>query len=264
MAPSRAKNPDIPAPVDAVLRIALAKAPTARFAAMAEIADELDAYAAPTGVTTGRANAVRRSLPTPEPTSFAPTQPLHAADVAGAPTGTQPSSPPPPSVSGSRSHRWPIPLVAGAAALAVVLGGARFVSQRASAPTAVVPDAASSVEVESQMSGNAGATAAFKAGMQALRDGSAQTASEQLDRAIELDPLFAAAHLRRALLAYDEVTPAMLRDLQSARTARQLLGAHDRLLLDALEPWTRRHGTTVWVRPRAAGSARRGCVAPLV
>ena len=71
--PPRTKNPDIPAPVNAVVRMALSKAATSRFASMEEIADELDAHAAPTGVTTGRSSA-RRSVPSLDDVGLAPTQ----------------------------------------------------------------------------------------------------------------------------------------------------------------------------------------------
>jgi serine/threonine-protein kinase len=236
--PPRTKNPDIPAPVDAVVRMALSKTATSRFATMEEIADELDAHASPTGVTTGRSSA-RRSVPSLDDVGLAPTQSFSSPDLKNAiSTRTQLASPSVPAAVPPPKARSRALLVGAVAAMLVVGGAAWFATARAPAKTAAVADAAPLAEPSSQMSSNADATAAYKAGVQALRDGSEQTASEQLGRAIELDPLFAAAHLRRALLAYDEVTPEMLQDLQKARTARESLGAHDRVLLDALEPWS--------------------------
>jgi serine/threonine-protein kinase len=87
--------------------------------------------------------------------------------------------------------------------------------------------------------GNAEAAAAYRAGMQAWHDGALSFAKSQLDRAVELDPTSAVARLRRAALASEAPATAISEDLQVARAGRAALNAHDRLVLDALEPWAR-------------------------
>jgi len=91
--------------------------------------------------------------------------------------------------------------------------------------------------VPSEMSNNPDATAAYRAGMQALRDGAVAAARKQLIRAVALEPLFGAAQLRLALTkplqpGISAITSA---DLQGAHAAQASLGTHDRILLDAFE-----------------------------
>ncbi len=120
-------------------------------------------------------------------------------------------------------------LVASGALIAALAGGG-WLARRAQV------NASAEAAAAGRLSANAGATAAYHAGVQAFRDASLGPALRQLGRAVELDSLFAAAHLRLAmtkLVAGWEVTSA---ELQPARDARATLGAHDLTLLRAIEP----------------------------
>jgi serine/threonine-protein kinase len=87
---------------------------------------------------------------------------------------------------------------------------------------------------------NAEALAAYQEGMQATRDASMDAARRSFERAVALDPTFAAALLRLAITSFD-ASPADARDA-FARAARMrgVLGAHDDTLLDATEPLIQR------------------------
>jgi tetratricopeptide (TPR) repeat protein len=99
-------------------------------------------------------------------------------------------------------------------------------------------DAAVAIDAESPMSPNAEATAAYRAGMRALRDATLTPARTQLGHAVELDPLFGAAQLRLALLNLLLHPPIAASDLQGTRDAQASLGVQDHSLLQALEPMT--------------------------
>jgi len=89
----------------------------------------------------------------------------------------------------------------------------------------------------SEMSSNAEATSAYVAAMQAISDASRDAALTNLARATDLDPNFAAAHLRfvaTAPTADDDVRE----HARLAFSRRNQLSAHDRALLDAYLPWT--------------------------
>jgi serine/threonine-protein kinase len=234
----RAKKPEIPPAIDAAVRVALSKAAAHRFATMEELAAELEPHALAGGAWTGR--SARRSVPQGDPSLFAPT--LTAPAITGGvlepknepSTKTQLASAGSPGAS-ARSGWWKVGV---GGALAAALGVASLVFWPAShAPEAKGGgDAASVAPAESQMSANPEATAAYRAGLQALRDASLQPARQQLDRAIQLDADFAAAHLRRALLSV-EMNAEVRQDLLAARNGRASLSPHDRALLDAEEPW---------------------------
>ena len=90
----------------------------------------------------------------------------------------------------------------------------------------------------SAMSASAEALGAYHAGMQGVRDASMDRARNDLEHAAQIDPTFAAAHLRAALVAEVFDTEARAH-IQKAIQLRQSLSVHDRVLLDAIEPWTR-------------------------
>ena len=189
-----------------------------RFARMEAIAEELDPFAEAGGEEQETHLPVR--VPAPLEAAVAPT--LREVATAG------PASPP---------HAR----LAYVAALGVVVAvGAIVASRLVPLPrgaTRLIPDAATA-GTESQMSPLAEATTAYRAGLEAEQQASLELAEKQFDRGIALDPEFAAAHLRRALLAdvaisdRDAEGPA-----EQARNGRASLGDHDRALLDAVEPW---------------------------
>jgi tetratricopeptide (TPR) repeat protein len=89
----------------------------------------------------------------------------------------------------------------------------------------------------STMSANPEAVAAYRAGMQAFRDGAGDAARKHFEKAAELDPAFAAAHLRRMVLS-DKADGTAREYATKASQARSSLSDHDRALLDAYLPWT--------------------------
>jgi len=124
--------------------------------------------------------------------------------------------------------------IALAAAAALALGCAGWAATKRHAPPApVVAAPAASADVGST---NAGAIAAYRAGVDAIRNAAGGTARRNFDRAITLDPAFAAAHLRK-VLATPWVGEAERESLRKATQLRVTLSDHDRALLHAIEPW---------------------------
>jgi serine/threonine-protein kinase len=192
--PPSARNPEVSPAVDAAILRALSKSPADRFPSMA------DAVAALGLEPTGESEAAR-------------------AGAVG---------------------RWPLALALMLLATALSIA---FVARRpdGGAPRAAVrsaPPAASAssgpLGYGSTLSSNERASAAYRAGMQAMVDGSETTASRRFEEAAELDPAFAAAHLRRALLTLSFADEEGREYLQKAFDLRSGLGAHDLALLEAL------------------------------
>jgi len=91
-------------------------------------------------------------------------------------------------------------------------------------------------------SSSAEALAAYKTGLQQLRDASETPALDSFARAVALDPALAAAHLRRAIVASlfsgDDISARQSYSL--AVQQRENLSDRDRALLAALEPYLQR------------------------
>jgi serine/threonine-protein kinase len=94
------------------------------------------------------------------------------------------------------------------------------------------------------------AVATFGAAMQLWRDASIDQALRRLGEATTIDPAFAEAHLRYALL--DDVTPAAREHLQQAAQFRDRLSASDLAILNALEPSLREPADVLETRERLA------------
>jgi serine/threonine-protein kinase len=232
--PLTEKSREIPGPVDLVVRKALSKVPASRFATMEAVADELEPFAFTVG-TTGRE---RIQLPVREMELAATEQiAISSGDV-----GAQSAAAALTQGQTVRKARGRSVAAVSAIVAAIAVGGvlgARALTGSRSARTASVD--AGPLDVPSQMSSNPDATAAYRAGMQGLRDGSMSAALNQFTRAIELDPLFAAAHLRLALTKLLDVDAQGITsaDLQGAHASQASLGTHDRALLDAFEHMAR-------------------------
>jgi serine/threonine-protein kinase len=226
--------PEIPERVDEIVRRALQKSAASRFETMEEIARELDPFAAAArGGASGRGPLSARAR---EALVNAPTVSISSGgDVvtAGASARTQADVGP---EGRSRSRRGAIALAAAALAIAAVAIGVGVSRRRAPVAMRAVLDAAPVAETPTQMSPNAEATAAYVGGMDALRKASFGSARRQLEHAVELDPLFAAAHLRLAIEKALDFEPITSAELQPARDSRASLGEHDRILLEAIEP----------------------------
>jgi len=128
-------------------------------------------------------------------------------------------------------------LIAAAVAAMTLLGGAMSPHDgRATRPLTAAATELGPPDFGSTMSPNEAAAAAYAAGIDAVRRAAGGAARTSFDRAIELDPSFAAAHLRK-VLATPEVTDAERENALKATQLRDALGAHDRALLHAIAPW---------------------------
>lgn len=78
---------------------------------------------------------------------------------------------------------------------------------------------------------------AYRRALSAFRDSAWTTAQTELERALQLDPTFAAAHMRLGLVhgSYYRNTERAREQLRAAAAGRATLGERDALLLDALE-----------------------------
>jgi serine/threonine-protein kinase len=239
-APPSALNSAIPAHVDAVVLRALAKSRDQRFSSMLDLVDVLDPLAV---------SAVRRRIsaaPSPSsPIAFAPTVSVEGyatvsteAEVpaqGGAAARERLAS----RVKGGRA-RWAF-VIAGASVLAA--GGA-IVTHRGKSSSPAKASASESApaaatakfpDFGSPPSRIPDAEAAYQKGMQALRDANGDEALEWLSKATELDPDFAAAHLRLSTWGFP-LGPESYEHAVEAVRRRDALGAHDRIVVDAIAP----------------------------
>jgi len=109
------------------------------------------------------------------------------------------------------------------------------------APSAVAsvappPASAAPPDYGSVMSPNPEAAEMYREGVRLMRDASGSSARRHLERAIALDPSFAAAHLRK-ILATPTASDAEQASLLKATELRNTLSEHDRGLLLAIGPW---------------------------
>jgi len=208
-------------PLGAVIDRCLKKQAAERIGSAAELLAELEAIAA------GREEAGPTLSPAPTLTPA----PVAASSPAPAPSPAPVSSPP-------RRHRRTVALAAvgvGAAAVLAVVAGRAFdrgairgVRSAGIAITGVPLPASRYPE----------AIAAYAAALHDLRDSNAAIAEDQLRRAISLDPMLAAAHLRLAiLLAYTAGwTPEARKSYALAVQWRAALSPRDLEILTAFEP----------------------------
>jgi tetratricopeptide (TPR) repeat protein len=206
--PMRTANAAVPAEVDDLVRRALSKEAADRFATMDDVVRSLEPHA---GVAPERRAATM----------------------------------PPQRVKRRRTRVITLSLVV--AALVAAAGAFRMRETqraRASADNAAKASAAdasvtaTTTERGSKLSANAEATAAYRAGMQALHDASLQAAREQFRHAVALDPTFAAAYLGMVLAVWD-VDDELRDGFRRAESGRASLSERDVALLTALEPWMR-------------------------
>ncbi len=177
--------------------------------------------------------AALKSAPPPAPAS-----PADTGRTGGARSG--PALPP------QRSARSRALLSALAAALA--LGVAVLALRRGEPPRppAAAPKASNSARAVTDFplpaSASPDALAAYRSGLQAIRDGSFGAAVEAFGHATALDPGLAAAQLRRAvgdsLFMTDEIQTRQA--FAKAVQLRDELSPRDRALLEALEPYLQR------------------------
>jgi serine/threonine protein kinase/tetratricopeptide (TPR) repeat protein len=153
------------------------------------------------------------------------------------------TSPPPEETLRSRKRaRRRVGLLTGAA-LAVAAAAIFFQRGRPHPPSPSLAAASTPAPAPTPMtslplptSTNRDAVAAYAEAMQAMRDGAANTARDKFQRAAQLDPMMAAAHLRAAMCLVGEEDQLARESLQRAHGLRSYLSERDQKFLDALEP----------------------------
>jgi serine/threonine protein kinase len=218
----------LPAAESAVLR-ALSKEPANRFASMDELLAALDAgpdvtrpdvtptASKPLEVRAKRPPAPPRRLLAAAATAAGIIVTLVAVMTATRFLGSE-HDPPPGARSGSGS-------------------ASASPSTSTSAAASVVPTAITDLPLP--QTSNAEALNEYRAAIQAQRDGVMALDDQHFHRSIELDPSLAAAHLRIALESFTSDTLGARREYQRATELRGLLSDHDRVLLEAAEPYIR-------------------------
>jgi len=195
--PIRSRRPDVPKGIDRVVMRALAKRPDRRFASMDDVIVAL---------TQRGPGGDRASFADEAPWRR---RPFGAGVVAAAALA----------LAGFAAHRAP----------------RRVEPASAPRPVATV-QGASPPDYGSAMSSSAAAVVEYRAGVEAMRSAAGNSARRHFERALEIDPSFAAAHLRK-VLATPTATDAERADVLKATELRDTLSEHDRALLQAIGPW---------------------------
>jgi len=217
--------PGLAPEIGAVVVRALSKESSARFASMTELVDALEPFA-------GAPTPPIIRAPTPVPAEPAPT-------VLERGRTRQPTAPA--SLSPRRDRRA---LVIGGAAVVAVLAitvavATREGSSAVDAPPVTAPRAVAITDLPLPPEHNPDALAAYREGIQAYRDGIFDADIRALERAVTLDPTFAAAHLRLSYILYPSSETDARAHYERAAQLRASLTEHDLVLLDAFEPYIR-------------------------
>jgi serine/threonine-protein kinase len=130
--------------------------------------------------------------------------------------------------------RMGIAIVQLASILAVTTSLSFGVIQARSCARAATP---ASNPTEIPASTNPEALRLYESGRQKLREGSPESSAGDLLRAAEIDPTFAAAHLRYALLRFQALPVEAREHLARAVVERLRLSESDRMLLVAAQAW---------------------------
>jgi serine/threonine-protein kinase len=232
--PPLAGPPDLPAIVEATLRKCMAKTAAERFSSLHEVVATLEPYM----------SGSMRNMTPQEGTASAPSFSTKTEMLA--------SQLPSIETKGSavmRSRALPRGILFGALGAAAIVAAATFVVRERNAPLNPAASAAASVTPRPSAtvitalpiptSTRPDAMAAYRAGLQAFRDAAFETARGKFERAAELEPTLAAAHLRLAMMNATVGSHQMdaRRNFRSAQTQRSNLSPRDEVLLSALEPY---------------------------
>jgi eukaryotic-like serine/threonine-protein kinase len=243
---------DLPEGAGATVHRALAKSADDRFESMDAIVEELVSLRAWTpeadiGPTSGPRSASGLSRQSSDRFEKADSRERGAhVQRTSSPSGSGRTIATP---APQRRRGWPIAIAACAGlSLAIIVavsrrqGDASSMSAAASSASASSPSNAAPVptpitELPPPKTDNPEALAAYREGIQGFRDAGWWDAHASFERAVKLDPRFAAAYLRLAMTTRYLGTPAETREaFQKAIQLRALLSERDQALLDALEP----------------------------
>ncbi len=226
--------PEAPGAALAVVARCLKKERAERFASAGEV---LAALAWETGARASEA-AVGRGAPAEKAATVD-----GMGTALGATMAAVPPSPEADAALSTRARRWgrrswaalAVTLALGGLAASNVLKGRSGAAPAGSAPAA--PRATTLADLPLPTSDKPDALTEYRAGMQAFRDDNYTSAGHHFERAAELDPSMALAHLRVAIIAPDNGEPERGRaELSMARELRGQLNERDLVLLDAMEP----------------------------
>lgn len=281
-APIRQSHPEIPTEVEQVVMRAIAKSPSDRFATMDEVIAQLEPYM-------GEAPRAHALLPPEAAAGWRPAALLPTLRSGHAPKSTdepaQPGPMAPAALTGTRITppllervraalgeaprvRWSVVALTASAliitfAFFTLVYRRRLAAQRAApAPIATIVARASAsappapTEVEPPLSVSAEAVAAYQAGLNNLRAGAP---IRPFERAVQLDPTFAAAHLQLAISgATSDINESTREHFRKAEELRGKLSERDQALLNAFEPIVLRQPSD-WVEAsrRLTASAER-------
>jgi len=238
--------PDAPAVVIAVVGRCLKKVRDERFASGREVlvALEGEGAAVVTASSSGRAApATRVSTVSGLGTALGATMAAGAGErVTGAPGVAGP-----PAMRGRRGFVWlGVAVLAG---LTTVVAGSAVRPQHVElAPAAststvplAVPHATTLADLSLPASNVPQALTEYKMGLQLQRDDSFRNALRHFEKAAELDPAMAQAHLRVAIMGENFGGEERLRtEFAKAAQLRGQLSERDRVMLDAVEPFVGR------------------------
>jgi serine/threonine-protein kinase len=231
--------PGLAPEIGAVVVRALAKESSARFTSMTELVDALEPFAGAPTPPVARA-------PTPVPAEPAPT-------VLERGRARQPTPPALP----RRDRR--VVVIGGAAVVAVVAitvaVASRSSSSAVDAPAVVPARPVAVTDLPLPPEHDPAALAAYREGLQAYRDGIFDADVRAFERAVAVDPGFAAAHLRLSYILYPSSETAARAHYERAVQLRASLTEHDLVLLDAFEPYVRREPADVGEEQRRLKAA---------
>ncbi|MEP7122851.1 MAG: protein kinase [Byssovorax sp.] len=231
--------------VDLAAALGEAAPPSLRGRAVSEAprgpASSSEPPAAPEATPPPRSQSARSaSVPSPATLSSPGSTGFVHRETPTGPVGLAPPTDPAPSsaVEGPSRRPWRRGLVAvgvvlvGLAGLRAARGRATSTDATASHAGAAAPTALTDLPTPSSTS--AAAIAAYRSGLQEARDGTVLLAS--LERALELDPTLAEAHLQLAARGIYDVDQRARSHFREAQLRRTALSPRDRSLLETIEP----------------------------
>ncbi len=236
---------EVPHAIEAVVLRALEKEPADRHASMDDIAETLAPFATPPTTIALGSDAPKSVARPPLRETRSETSATRSSTNRSASrrAATNRAATALPSTPRSRFRRV---FGLGALVAACLVAGVLLVRKAPPAPLPVLarahltPAPTAITAVPLPPFANEEARAAYREGLQALRDGAWRTAYADFNRATRFDPGLTAARLRMALIIWDADITAAREHFRRAVMGRSTLDARDQALLDAHEPLLQR------------------------